>query len=418
MCEDIIQLIMNPRAIACAAALAVSVSCSPSSRAFETKLAIQPLNLPVAAGSAMPQLSVTGEHAIVSWIETAAIENAGSRATLKFAERTPSGWSDARTVASGTDWFVNWADVPSVVRLADDTLAAHWLQTTDAANEAYDLRLSFSRDGGRTWTPPVSPHHDGTKTQHGFASLFQMPGAGLGIIWLDGRALELDKKSGSDNMSVRAAFFDRAGGQVSESLVDDRACDCCPTAVAITDDGPIAAYRDRSAGEVRDIATSRFASGAWAAPVPVHADGWTITACPVNGPAISARGRQVAVAWMTARDDQGRAFAAFSRDAGATFGAPIRLDDVGSLGRVGVELADDGSAFASWIEFADGRGQFRIRRVDASGRRGPAQTVAGIESDRASGYPRLARRGEELLLAWTEPAAGQSRVRTAAAPVR
>ena len=81
-----------------------------------------------------------------------------------------------------------------------------------------------------------------------------MPGAGLGIIWLDGRALELDKKSGSDNMSVRAAFFDRAGGQVSESLVDDRACDCCPTAVAITDDGPVAAYRDRSAGEVRDIA--------------------------------------------------------------------------------------------------------------------------------------------------------------------
>jgi hypothetical protein len=413
-----IGLTMKPRATACAALVAISLCCSPPPRALGAKLAIQPLELPVPAGSAMPQLSVTGERAIVSWIETAPVENAGSRASLKFAERTAPGWSDARTVASGTDWFVSWADVPSVIRLDDDTLAAHWLQTTDAANEAYDLRLSFSKDGGRTWTPPVSPHHDGTKTQHGFASLFQMPGAGLGLVWLDGRATALDQKNGNDNMSLRAALFDRAGRQVSESLVDDRVCDCCPTAVGMTADGPVTIYRDRSADEIRDIATSRFANGAWTAPAPVHADGWKITACPVNGPAISARGRQVAVAWMTAHGDEGRAFAAFSRDAGATFGAPIRLDDGGSLGRVAVDLADDGSAFASWIEFAEGRGQFRVRQVDPTGQRGPAQTVAGIESDRASGYPRLARRGQELLLAWTESAAGQSRVRTAAARLR
>jgi len=374
---------------------------------------VERVESPAGPASAQPQLTSSPRGVVLSWLE-----DAGSETRFRFAERTSTGWTEPRTIATGDDLFANYADVPSVRRTTNGTLVAHWLRRNSPQTSGYDIEIVRSTDDGRTWSAPFSPHHDGTKTQHGFASLFQMPGAGLGIIWLDGRALELDKKSGSDNMSVRAAFFDRAGGQVSESLIDDRACDCCPTAVAITDDGPVAAYRDRSAGEVRDIATSRFANGAWAAPVPVHADGWTITACPVNGPAISARGRQVAVAWMTARDDQGRAFAAFSRDAGGTFGAPIRLDDVGSLGRVGVEFADDGSAFASWIEFADGRGQFRIRRVDASGRRGPAQTVAGVESERASGYPRLARRGEELLLAWTEPAAGQSRVRTAAAAVR
>jgi hypothetical protein len=112
-------------------------------------------------------------------------------------------------VASGDDWFINWADVPSVVRLADGTLAAHWLKEIDPKLEAYDLNLAFSKDDGRTWSAPVTPHHDGTKSQHGFATLFQAPGAGLGLIWLDGRAI--DEASGRDSMSIRAATFDREG---------------------------------------------------------------------------------------------------------------------------------------------------------------------------------------------------------------
>jgi hypothetical protein len=376
-------------------------------------LDIQPLTLAAQDASLAPQITVTGDRAIVSWIE-----NEGRRSTLRFAERTPSGWSEPRAAASGEDWFVSFADVPSVVRLGDGALVAEWLQTSDASIEAYDIRLAFSKDDGRTWSPPASPHHDGTKTQHGFASLFQAPGAGLGLVWLDGRSIEIEAQKGNDNMSVRAATFDRDGHQVSESLVDDRVCDCCPTAVAMTADGPVAAFRDRSAKDVRDISVSRLVNGRWTDPAPVHDDGWTIAACPVNGPAISARGRTVAVAWMTAKDDDARAFAAFSNDGGATFGAPIRLDEAGTLGRVGVGLLDDGSAIASWVDFANQRGQFQIRRVDPTGARGAAQTVAGVGAERTSGYPRLARRGNELLFAWTETLDGGSKVRTAVATLR
>jgi hypothetical protein len=48
---------------------------------------------------------------------------------LRFAERTATGWSEPRTVASGADWFVNWADVPSVIRLANGTLVG-WVAWT------------------------------------------------------------------------------------------------------------------------------------------------------------------------------------------------------------------------------------------------------------------------------------------------
>lgn len=371
---------------------------------------IERLPTPAGPNSAQPHLSTSPRGVLLSWIE-----REGAKASLRFSERTAAGWSPAREVASGTDWFVNWADVPSVTRLAGSELAAHWLQKSGPDTYAYDVRLSYSRDDGRTWSASFLPHADGTRTEHGFASLFQMPGGGLGLTWLDGRET---KPGGHDGhgagaMTVRSAAYDRNWKQAFELPVDRRVCDCCPTTAAVTSDGPIVAYRDRSEDEVRDIMVARLEKGKWTAPVPVHAEGWKIAACPVNGPMLSASGRHVAIAWFSAKDDQPRAWAAFSTDAGRTFGAPIRLDDSGTLGRVDVELMADGSAIASWIEFADQRAQLRVRRVGPSGLRSTAITVSSIAGSRASGYPRLAGSGRDVVLAWTETAAGRSQVQTA-----
>lgn len=178
----------------------------------------------------------------------------------------------------------------------------------------------------------------------------------------------------------------------------------------------IVAYRDRSADEIRDIYVSRLVGGKWTEPAAVHNDGWRSAACPVNGPALSAEGRDVAIAWFTAKGDEGHAFAAFSSNSGASFGTPIRLDDATALGRVDVQLRPDGSAMATWIEFADGRGQFKVRRVEPSGQRGAAVTVSGMTAGRSSGYPRMARFGNELVFAWTETGDAPG-VRTAVASV-
>ena len=143
--------------------------------------------------------------------------------------------------------------------------------------------------------------------------------------------------------------------------------------------------------------------GRWSDPAAVHRDNWQINACPVNGPALGASGRDVAIAWFTVAEDQGHVFVAFSSDAARTFGAPVRVDDVSALGRVDVELLPDGAAIVSWIEVADKRSEFRIRRVDRSGQRSQSTSVAGINANRSSGYPRMARRGNELVFAWTDP---------------
>jgi len=185
----------------------------------------------------------------------------------------------------------------------------------------------------------------------------------------------------------------------------------------MTSEGPVVAYRNRSEDEIRDIYVSRLEKGKWTAPVPVHADNWKIAACPVNGPMLSARGRTVVLAWFSVQDDVGHAYAAFSADAGRTFGSPTQLDDAASLGRVDVVLLPDGSTAATWIEFADQRSSFALRRIHPAGQKSPAISVASVEGARASGYPRVAWATGELVFAWTESRDGALRVRTAKAPL-
>ena len=374
----------------------------------------EPIATPAATNSAQPQLTMSKRGVLLSWIE-----RGGDLATLKFSERTASGWSAAQTVASGRDWFVNWADVPSVLRLPSGALVAHWLQKSAASTYAYDVRLSYSLDDGKTWSPSFLPHHDGTPTEHGFASIFPI-GDGFGLIWLDGREMKSGQHGdhGGGAMTVRYARFDRNFKQVEESLVDAKVCECCPTAAAVTAEGIIAAYRNRSDEEIRDNFVARLVNGKWTAPQAVFADNWKIAACPVNGPSLAASGNAVAMSWFTVKNDQGQAYAAFSQDAGKTFSAPIRVDDGGSLGRVDLEMLPDGSALATWIEFADQRAQFRARRIERDGTRSPAVTVAGIAGSRSSGYPRLAVANGEAVFAWTESTDGGGlQVRTASAPL-
>jgi BNR repeat protein len=371
-----------------------------------------PERLPTSSSptSKAHQLTAAAERVFLSWIESAS--NA-PQTTLKFAERTSAGWSGPLTVAAGGGIVANAADVPSVRAMPDGTLVAHWLQEAGPDPEAYTLPLSWSKDGGRTWSPPVMPHSDATRTQHGFASLFQAPGGGLGVVWLDGRATSPGSPEGAYGaIALWAAVYDRDDKQTTEMAVVPRVCECCQTSAAETVDGVVVAYRGRSANEVRDIHVTRFADRHWSAPAAVHHDGWTINGCPVNGPAVAANARDVAVAWFTASTGDGRAFVAFSHDAGRRFAEPIRVDDDGTRGHVDVELLPDGSAAVSYTDTTGARPQLRVRRIEASGARSPAIIVADVAG---SDYPRLAQGRDELLFAWTETGNGVSQVRTARA---
>jgi hypothetical protein len=377
--------------------------------------AVREVATPAAPGSMAPNLRASEDGRVtLSWVEP----GSAKRFALRFASLEGDRWSAARDVATGDDWFVNWADFPSVVPLGGGQLAAHWLVKNGEGTFAYSVNTARSADGGRTWSRPLVPHRDASENEHGFVSLVPWEGGRVAAVWLDGRNFSGGHGHGSpsEEMTLRFAAVGADGSLTGEAELDGRVCECCQTSAARTSEGLVVVYRDRSSDEVRDIGVVRLVGGRWTEPAFVHKDGWKIEGCPVNGPSIAADGRRVAVAWYTAAGDAPRVRLAFSTDAGAKFGAPVQVDDGKPMGRVDVALFPDGSALATWLERTAEGGEVRARRVYSDGRRGQAVTITKTSVERASGFPHLVRTGDRIVFAWTE-ASKPSAVRTAVLPV-
>jgi len=399
---------------------------------------------PGGPGAGMPNLFATQDgRVLMSWLEPvgsdaeAAASTRRGRFALRFATLHGDTWSEARTIAEGDDFFVNWADFPVIIE-SDGVLAAHWLQMNGGRGTSYDIHITRSRDGGDTWEESVVPHADGTPTEHGFVSMVAEAGGGFTAVWLDGRKSAAREEGEGPEMTLRAARFDAAGNEGPEALLDPRICDCCQTSAAYIGDALVAVYRDRSDDEIRDIWSVRRTADGWQEPVRVAYDDWQIPGCPVNGPAIAANGDVGAVAWFSLRDGDPEIKAAFTRDGGASFTEPILLDhgsagdidganprqvaglaDAGNaatpipLGRVDIGWVDDTHAVVSWIVGRGSEADIMLQTVDIGGNLGERHVVATTASKRASGFPQIVRQGDRLVIAWIEPD-GTPSLRTAA----
>lgn len=400
--------------LVCAILLGAGGATSCATEGGPLPLTVEPVPSPTGVDAAEPFVgSGPDGQMTLSWLE----RNADSSVALRLATLAPDGatWSAPTEIVRRTDLFVNWADFPSVVALGEGRLLAHWLQRSGSGRYAYDVHLSESRDGGATWGASAFPHAAGVPAEHGFVTILPTGNGGANILLLDGTAGALLKDSirastGKEPAeghggAMQLGFANWADGAVTTTrMLDPRTCDCCQTASAMTSKGPIVVYRDRSDDEIRDMSVVRLVNGEWTAPAPLHNDGWKIDYCPVNGPATSAIGDTVVAVWFTGAQDTSRVNVVFSTDAGATFNASVRADDGLPAGRVDVEMLSGDAALVSWIERVGGdTAQVRARIVRRDGRVEPHVVVSPSSGTRSSGFPRMARTDDGVLIAWTIP---------------
>lgn len=370
--------------------------------------------LPAPAGAAQPQLQPAPDGSLMlSWIERS--EGGGHR--LQFSRLDRAGhWGLPQTVAKGERWFVNWADVPTIQALADGSVWAHTLEKSAASTYAYDVVLHRSGDAGNRWAAGKRVHDDNTASEHGFVSMWPAGKTQLGIAWLDGRNTgggegEHAQHSGG-MMSLRAAVFDADMDKQGEWSLDLSTCDCCQTDVATSEAGALLVYRDRTPEEIRDIYLTRFTGTDWTAPVRVHADNWMMPGCPVNGPAVAARGQQVWVAWPTGAGDAPSLRLARSTDAGAHFQPMQVLAGAESLGRVDL-AADDNGLWVLWLQEHKNQQTLWLARFGHElGKPLLRQQIASLQGrGRGTGIPHLQLLGGVAHVVWTDIVDGAPQLR-------
>ncbi len=372
-------------------------SCSVKEEQQQSKQVVSP----ASKNSAEPNLIEGADgNLYLSWVE-----RSDEKAILKYSKWRNTQWSTPEMIAEGNDWFVNWADYPAMAVNKSGDKIAHYLQMSDTGTYTYDIKVVGKKSGASKWSIPIKLHRDSVNAEHGFVTMIPMDDGHFFLAWLDGRntaSMDMEGHDHSDHgggaMTVRSAILSSDLEISEEAELDTRVCDCCQTTAAITSNGPVVGYRDRSEDEVRDMFIVRWVNGVWTAPKAIHNDNWLIEGCPVNGPKSVADGSRLAIAWFTAADDTSKVNLALSTNSGETFGKPIRLDEGEPIGRVDIDMIDSETVLVSWMEGSD----IVAAQVSNNGNIIKRYQLTSSSDSRSSGFPQIALTGDQIMLAWTD----------------
>jgi len=347
--------------------------------------------------NAQPNLVSYNGSLSLSWISS----KEENKAFLNYSQYKKGRWIKPQVIASGSDWFVNWADFPAHAINQDLIITSH-LKKSASGTYTYDVILNLQKLSGEKIRENFLLNTDGVKAEHGFVSIMANNEKGFFITWLDGRNT-IGKKLEGDHkpMTIRFAEITDKGDVIKESELDASTCDCCQTSIAITNDGPIVVYRDRSEKEVRDIYSVKNINGTWEKPNAVHDDGWIINGCPVNGPKVAVNSKNLAVSWFTVSNNHPLVNVSFSKNNGNSFGAPLKVNDHDAIGRVDVAFLNDEEVIVSYMEVDDIGTYLRIKKVSFDGKISEPITISKIDGGRNTGVPQLEIIDSEIFIVWT-----------------
>jgi hypothetical protein len=262
-------------------------------------------------------------------------------------------------VGEATAWR---GDPPTITVASDGTVYVGWTSRLEASESqhATTLYLSASRDGGKTFTPPVKVNDDAQPAVHGMHSLTVGANGRVYLAWLDERNIihpQSSSTAGGHHMeSNREVFltFSDDGGQTfsANRLIATNACPCCKTAIATGPDNQVyLSWRQVLPGDFRHIAvaSSNDRGQTFGKPVIVSDDQWMLAGCPVSGPGLSvARDGTLNVLWYSGgKNGQTGLYWSASNDSGSKF-TPRVMVASGNTNGTPVLVANATSLNAIW----------------------------------------------------------------------
>ena len=379
----------------------VTISCS------KKEFKVESIQFPYGNNNAQPNLVSKDGNLTLSWISS--VEN--QEAVLFYTQYKDNSWSEPVRITSGSDWFVNWADFPANA-INGNLLLTSYLKKSASGTYTYDILLNLETLSRKKIKDNFLLNTDGIKAEHGFVSMIPNNSSGFYVTWLDGRNTVINtKETHHKAMTIRFAEITSTGEIINETELDATTCDCCQTSIALSSEGPIVVYRNRSEDEIRDIYITKYRNGIWEQPVPVFNDGWEINGCPVNGPKVVVNKTTTAVAWFTAADDNPKVNLSFSLTDKDEFNLPIQLNDLDAIGRVDVAFLNSKEVLVSYMEFDDNATYLNVKKVTVEGEVSKAFTISKIDSGRETGVPQLEVMDNVVYLVWTNMVDGKNQLK-------
>ncbi len=264
------------------------------------------------------------------------------------------------------------------------------------------IRFSRSRDGGKTFSQPVTVNDDLEIISHRFDAMGVNDRGQVFIAWLDKRDLSIAAKKGEKyaGLGLYYAVSDDEGKSFRPNVkAADHSCECCRIAMAIdTDDYPVIVWRHVYDTNIRDHALVKLDGKM--APVRLSHENWNVAGCPHHGPSLSivADGVYHATWFSNAPERQGL-FYAHSADQGKTFSAPLNFGNPEAQPAHPYVLSLGGRVYLAWKEFdGENSGIFGMRSGDG-GKSWSAPEKLASTSD-VSDWPLLISAGNQVYLSW------------------
>ena len=159
-----------------------------------------------------------------------------------------------------------------------------------------------SKDGGSTWTSPVSVDSDPKQgIVRGFFDAVVLPNDEIAVAYLKDVANSTKHEERDLRMVVT-----KNGAFQPERVIDPVVCDCCPISMLIDANGALnIVYRDNN-DNIRDMAKMISTDNAetFSKSQILHNDEWKINGCPHSGAVASTSGKGALFAWFSGAEKE------------------------------------------------------------------------------------------------------------------
>lgn len=279
-----------------------------------------------------------------------------------------------------------------------------YVSYTQSLDKPYtgNIRFSRSRDGGKSFSEPVTVNDNHEVISHRFDALGVNDRGQVFIAWLDKRDSSAAARKGKTytGAAVYYAISDNGGERFGPNIkAVDNSCECCRIAMAVGIDGvPVIFWRHVYGQNVRDHAMLKLDGKSQT--VRVSYDNWEVDACPHHGPSMAiSQGGIYHFVWFDNAPDKNGLFYARSVDGGKTVSSSKPFGNNAAQASHPYVLSFGAKVVVVWKEFDGEKAVVMAMTSDTAGQQWSAPrslaTTAG-----ASDHPLLIADGDMAYLSW------------------